>query len=425
MTIAPFTSKLLNDFVFLDCRLGSHPKVRTSLFLKQEKSLLLVEQIPQIVRPGQPLPITMKIGKSSGSHLLGGEQYILLNNYEQQTPDVAEGRTRRVNADGTRIIAVPPMTSFLSVPLKDGEATIGVLSIDSFAPKSLNETQLGLAQLLAALLTYSQGYLSSRRPSPATIALGQALRRVREEVGLTQAELAERIARSRIAISRWENGSESPSQGPLYEWCQALGLFSSNERSLVELVDLTPRLLSLLKDDPNLLRNLSPAQFEQFIAERLDRMGFDVTLTGATNRKDGGIDLIAIPKLRTVGSFLIAGQVKHHQGHLKTGRSDVDRLLAWKDSDFRLGLLVTNTSFTKDARWVAEQGNNRPFLRLREFEDLKRWLQDNIWSEEDWLEIPKEITLAPGITVKIPKPQVRNSLEIWPLLKFDPTKPQR
>ena len=45
---------------------------------------------------------------------------------------------------------------------------------------------------------------------------------------------------------------------------------------------------------------------------------------------------------------------------------------------------------------IAEQNENRLFLRLRDFEDLKRWIQGEFWSLEEWREIPNEITLAPG-----------------------------
>ncbi|HUU31598.1 MAG TPA: restriction endonuclease, partial [Phycisphaerae bacterium] len=130
------------------------------------------------------------------------------------------------------------------------------------------------------------------------------------------------------------------------------------------------------------------------------------TLTGATTRKDGGVDLIAVPKIRTVASFLLAGQVKHHKRGEKTGRSAVDRLLAWRDSEFRLGLLVTNTEFTRDAKWVASQDRNRAFLRLRDTEDLKRWLEENFDYEKNWREIPEFITLAPGIKIEVPKPKI-------------------
>jgi hypothetical protein len=79
--------------------------------------------------------------------------------------------------------------------------------------------------------------------------------------------------------------------------------------------------------------------------------------------------------LANLASVVIAGQMKHHRGDQKTGRDAVDRLLAWKDTYFGIGLLVTNTSFTHDAVWTAQQDRNARFLRLRDFADLKRWLE--------------------------------------------------
>jgi hypothetical protein len=136
-------------------------------------------------------------------------------------------------------------------------------------------------------------------------------------------------------------------------------------------------------------------------------MGYNVTLTGATNRKDGGIDLIAVPKAASLGTYVIAGQVKHHhRSDEATGVDAIDRMLAWKDTVFRAGLLVTNTRFTKDAIWKAQKDGNVHFLRLRDFSDLKRWLQDQYGSEEDWREIPDAVELAPGVVTDIPKPRI-------------------
>jgi len=251
------------------------------------------------------------------------------------------------------------------------------------------------------------------RTNDASIALGEALKRIRKEMNLSQHDLAELLNKSRIALSRWESGAQPPSVGPLYEWGKELGLFSYSNGSYVSVIDISDKLLTLIKEDPTIINQLTPEQFEQFIANRLDRMGFDVTLTGATTQKDGGIDLIAVPKIRNVGSFLLAGQIKHHQKNRKTGREAVDRLLSWKDSFFRLGMLITNTCFTRDALWVASQMNNKNFLRLRDFNDLKRWIEDDYWSESDWCEIPESIQLAPGVLVSIPKPEVPNFHEIW------------
>jgi hypothetical protein len=209
-----------------------------------------------------------------------------------------------------------------------------------------------------------------------------------------------------------------PSPGPLRRWCVALGLFADRQPSIVTVVDISSQLLRILKAHPEEMQKLSPSQFESLVADRLTEMGFEVSLTGPTSLKDGGVDLIAVPRAAGVGTFLLAGQVKHHRADRKTGRDAVDRLLSWRNRTFSLGLLVTNTTFTRDALWVAEQNENRSFLRLRDFDDLKRWLQGEFWSPNEWREIPDEITIAPEITVRIPKSYLKNSLSIWPLSRW-------
>jgi hypothetical protein len=38
--------------------------------------------------------------------------------------------------------------------------------------------------------------------------------------------------------------------------------------------------------------------------------------------------------------------------------------------------------------------------------DLKRWLQDQYGSPEDWREIPNSIEFAPGVVIEVPKPKL-------------------
>lgn len=210
-------------------------------------------------------------------------------------------------------------------------------------------------------------------------------------------------------LQTWENSRRSPAEPKKYRW-QALGLVSPPNTTIARVVGFSPELLRFIQEDPERLRALTPEQFEHFVAELLDRMGYEVVLTGATNRKDGGIDLVAAPKVARVGSVVIAGQVKHHRDR-KTEREAVDRLLAWKDSYFGVGLLVTNTAFTKDAVWTAMQEQNRRFLRLRDFTDLKRWLEGRFDDEADWRETPSHVELAPGVIVEIPRPNISTRLD--------------
>ena len=397
--------KLMEDFVFLDCRLGSHPKVHASVFW----DMPLRPGIGPQLRPLASTRETMRFRE-------------VFDASDRMRSIIAQSFDKRAYIVTSHAQEWKDVHSSLTVPI----AEHGVLSIDSPVPNYFHEKNLGLAQLLAALIAYTKLHLELQihQATPISLSLGNALRQVREELGLTQSELAEKIGKSRIALSRWENGAQPPTWGPLYKWCSGLCLFSAGKGTLLKVVDITPKLIKFLKEDPDRLRGLSPSQFERFVAERLDRMGYDVTLPTATSFKDGGIDLIAVPRIRNIGSFILAGQVKHHRTGRKTGRGAVDRLLSWKDSAFRLGLLVTNTEFTKDALWVAAREHNKFFLRLRDFEDLKRWLQDKFWSPEEWRELPVKIELAPGVAVSIPKSNLKKSLSIWPIDRFDAEQTQ-
>ena len=278
----------------------------------------------------------------------------------------------------------------------------GLGYVEIGASRQLEQDEYERVELIAAVLVYCL----CRDRLLLAHHIGEILKEVRTSLDISQEDVATHTGTGRFAVWKWEAGAQAPSISAMYKWCHALGLVSPARRALVRVVDFSPELLRFLQEDPTRLRQLTPEKFERFAAERLDRMGYNVTLTGASNRKDGGIDLIAVPKLANLGYHVIAGQVKHHRGDQRTGRDAVDRLLAWKDSYFGVGLLVTNTSFTHDAVWTAQQERNTRFLRLRDFTDLKRWLEDRFGEEKDWRELPDQIELAPGVVIEIPRPRI-------------------
>lgn len=151
---------------------------------------------------------------------------------------------------------------------------------------------------------------------------------------------------------------------------------------------------------------MSPEDFQYFVAERLDKMNFNIQLIGEINSKDGGIDIIATPKECSF-PFLLGVQVKHHKNELKTGQKDVRDLLGTINSSnslFNLGMIVTNTAFSPEAKWFANQ--NKRLLRLRDLNDLKRWLKEDFNNEFDWREIPDEIELTNGLRIQVPKNKI-------------------
>lgn len=184
--------------------------------------------------------------------------------------------------------------------------------------------------------------------------------------------------------------------------------WKTTEPYIVTIKEFSEDMIARLGNDPQKLLQLSPGRFQDLIANRLETMGLDIQIVGNVFQKDGGIDIVAYPKVRSSSfPFLIGVQVKHHRVPTKTGSSEVRNfhgVLTSLQSPFHIGMIVTNTAFTADARWFAE--NNSILLRLRDLADLRRWLRNDFVNEAEWREIPDEIQLAPGIRIFIPKPKV-------------------
>jgi restriction endonuclease Mrr len=169
----------------------------------------------------------------------------------------------------------------------------------------------------------------------------------------------------------------------------------------VQLVGIGQILSEQLTENPSLIYQISPEDFEEFICERLFAMGLEPKRIGEINRKDGGVDIIFYPRLTCAFPFLGAAQVKHHRNpNTKEGPATVREFAGTiAGRSFNAGLLVTNTSFSPDAMWFARE--HAKLLRLRDLVDIQRWLLNNFSDEEEWREIPTSIELCPGVIIKI------------------------
>ena len=126
------TQQILEDFVFVDCRLGNHPKVRAGvLWLKDE--LLL--------------PAAGTRGFSSGTYSLN-----LGSHGESVTKRVFERRSYTVRSG---FGFSEELRSELAVPLFESS------ELDFF-----KESHLGLAQCLAALIAYVKLHIEPRSARP-------------------------------------------------------------------------------------------------------------------------------------------------------------------------------------------------------------------------------------------------------------------
>lgn len=160
--------------------------------------------------------------------------------------------------------------------------------------------------------------------------------------------------------------------------------------------DMIPTLLS----DWDAVHNLTPEEFEELVFDRLIAMDLQPFRMGPANRKDGGIDIIfwtngLLPMLGAV-------QVKHHRSpKAKTGPAAVSELAAaMQGHHFNVGLIVTNTSFTSDAKHRGEKASS--LIQLRDGEALRKWIADD-FAIERVNAVTRTIEFCKGIKIRVPQ----------------------
>jgi restriction endonuclease Mrr len=145
---------------------------------------------------------------------------------------------------------------------------------------------------------------------------------------------------------------------------------------------------------------ITAEQFEDVICDRLLAMGFEARRVGRTNRKDGGIDIVFWNS--EPFPVLGAAQLKHHRD--RTRRSGPQTVRDFRGvlatHPFQFGVVITNTTFTADARWFAD--HQQGLIRLRDGQDLRKWIENEFVSEERWRTVPHKIELCPGVTIDVP-----------------------
>jgi hypothetical protein len=161
--------------------------------------------------------------------------------------------------------------------------------------------------------------------------------------------------------------------------------------------DIIPRLL----DDWDEVYNLSPDWFEELVFDRLIAMGLQPIRLGSANRKDGGIDIIFWSC--TLFPMLGAVQVKHHRTlDKKTGSQEVRDLAAgMRNYHFNVGLVVTNTLFTRDAKFESEKSGSPP-IQLRDGQALRKWITDDFEVEEIDFAV-RTIDVCKGFGINVPQ----------------------
>ncbi|MDB5004392.1 MAG: Restriction endonuclease [Mucilaginibacter sp.] len=117
---------------------------------------------------------------------------------------------------------------------------------------------------------------------------------------------------------------------------------------ITDLRVVNTKLLDRIGRRPEAIRELSPRQFEELVAELYQELGYQVQLTQQT--RDGGKDLIIMHR-SDIGNFMIYGECKHHAPDRPIGVGVVSELFGRINFDrATAGMVVTSSYFSPDAK---------------------------------------------------------------------------
>jgi len=147
--------------------------------------------------------------------------------------------------------------------------------------------------------------------------------------------------------------------------------FGKKDPIITAATNVEKELIHAVHKRPDLIHELSPRKFEEFVAELMRQQGFTVELTPAT--RDGGKDIYLAAK-SSIGSFLYLVECKHHK-QKPVGIAPVQRLYGvLQGENATAGLVVTTSTFTRPAEQFQEKVAYR--LSLVDYLKLNRMISD-------------------------------------------------
>jgi deoxyadenosine/deoxycytidine kinase len=131
-------------------------------------------------------------------------------------------------------------------------------------------------------------------------------------------------------------------------------------------------ILDRIRLRPEDMHHLRSRQFEELVAELMEKQGYNVDLTKATH--DGGKDLI-IARQADVGNFIYYIECKRYAPANPVGVKLVRELAGTIYADrVTAGIMVTSSYFSPDAIEFSEKIKNQ--MSLIDFIKLKEWIKN-------------------------------------------------
>lgn len=127
---------------------------------------------------------------------------------------------------------------------------------------------------------------------------------------------------------------------------------------------------ALIEEYKRQIRDMSPREFEFFVADIFEKLGYSVKTTQAT--RDGGHDIIATKAFPI--PFTLIVECKHWSENHKVDVSVIRSVYGVQTAEqANKSVIVTSSKFTKDARKFAEK--RKDLMSLWDIDDLIKFLQ--------------------------------------------------
>lgn len=147
----------------------------------------------------------------------------------------------------------------------------------------------------------------------------------------------------------------------------------TNESPTITIMPANNKVFAYLADHPEELYNCTPREFEEFMAQLYNKLGYEAELTKAT--KDGGKDII-LRKPDILGDMVYYVECKRYNKKNSvsidiirefTGVIEIDKVNG--------GIIATTSFFSRDAKdWIIEKDLNYK-IQMHDFNTIKNMLK--------------------------------------------------
>ena len=148
----------------------------------------------------------------------------------------------------------------------------------------------------------------------------------------------------------------------------------TDESPTITILPANDKIFAYLAEHPEeIYRNLSPREFEEFMARLYNKLGYNVELTQTT--RDGGKDII-LRKPDVLGNMIYYVECKRYKEKNKVGLDVVQRLTGIVETDKVNGGIIATTSYLSPSaeRWIIENRYNYK-IQMHNFKTIQNMLK--------------------------------------------------